>query len=234
MLSETLEVVERNMPEFEEIALLRKLMSNNLSLKGQSVVVPQTSLDISLASGPTTDTEGGEYSKNDFRKSEYLQRYFGQIKPTFVSVDNDINFNYRYSKQVITKDSKEFRELNAYSELGYLPTYPSINYYYITKSKEDYRRTEGQSNNIRSWEWKAFDVNKVKMLIPEFDVVLSNDGRDVSFEQLLDEFFLRVYDINDLSELRYLRSLYDYKMSFEYAEPSNIKKLNYTTKITLK
>lgn len=233
----TLKDVDTDESAFSPLGTLVEIMINNSNLLGQDIISLQTSVDVEKAKGPTMDTAEVEYYKNDSIKSEYMHRYFGKIRPTFVSVNGDIDFNYRYSKTVLkvgqSETDTQLETLNKYLNLGYLPKYPSIDYYYISKDDETYVTPVG-SNNIRKDEWKVFDSNKLLMLIPEFTITLTNDENpEWKVDQRVKNFLREVYNTSG-SSLDYINSLYKYEMSFEYKCLKNTKKLNYFLKITLK
>lgn len=218
------------------LKFLTKLFSMNKVGTTCPVLVPTTSLDIVRADSPSLSSNEIEYYKNNLSQGEYILRYSGKIKPTFLSIDNDINFNYKYKKIVLTEN--EFTKSNfvKYANTGYSQLYPSIDFYSYIKQKQNY----GYNGDLFiEWnnEWHEFNDNYIFSLQSSFDIILESvieDGKYVKIKELVRRYLKNFYKIENVDKLDYIESLYEYTCSIDYKTPSNIVDYTYRIKITLK
>lgn len=131
----------KNIESMQDLVSFMEVIKKQ-TINDLNVIKPQTSLDLYIANSPSLSTNEITYSKSS-NSGIYIERYFGKIKPTFIDIkDNDINFNYKYSKISITDDVKNI--LSRYGGSNHQPLYPSIGYYFLNKNIENYE-------NIRSF-----------------------------------------------------------------------------------
>ena len=209
--------------------ILELMKRNNFDRLG-TIITPRKSLSLSKAESPSLSSYEIEYYKED-NPGEWVDRQYGKIKPTFISMDNDVNFNYKYyKKRYEDLSDSEKNILKSYLNTGYPPIYPSIDYFYFTKEKEDYEK------NGVGFEWHNFNNNSVIYLENAMDVVLESkedNGKYVKVETLIKEFLRNKYYADDaLGE--YIYNLYDWTGWFDYKSKDNINDYIYSIKLTLK
>ena len=106
-----------------------KILNNILKSVNPTINPPmigiQSTVDFRLADSPSLNTSEITYYKSN-KSGGVALRYSGKIKPTFIKSSNDINFNYTYSKRIIT--DQNYKQYSKYKSTGYLPQYPSIDY----------------------------------------------------------------------------------------------------------
>lgn len=245
--NQNFEIADEPRPDF----LFFKDVINSVNTKDLSVITPSTTLRLEMAEGPSLSLKEIDYYKDDSKSGEYVLRYSGAIKPTFVSIENDINFNYIYKKDCIIdwKSSK----YNTYHDSGYPPIYPSINYcsyietklyYDITKEKvKDGIKWIWSEDDIKKftnskYEYKWFNANQRYYLSPvlEFNEEFQRDesGKLKKIKDIIRDSVREYYNINEEGVLDYIFSLYDLEISFDYASPTDINNYIYKAKLTLK
>ena len=182
----------------------------SLALDKQSAVSCIKSLDMELAESPSLSTSEISFYKTDL-PGQVLLRESGAIKPTFVLKENDINYNYRYSKQELGTG------LSRYLKSGYAPLYPSAGYFFIGKNSENYSELRSE------YEYNSFNINKIVNLIPSKEVILNSlinesNGKYSTIKELMESHICSLYNINitDDSVIKYIMSLYEYSSSFDY------------------
>ena len=132
--------------------------------------------------GPCRGTKEIEYLKND-EYDNYVIRYDGYLKPTFIEKDREEYWNYFYYKDVVSHDELGESVYAKYSTSGLSPKFPSINYYSLkSKSiyKEEYTNEEGQPEKIDTCN---YDVWPFKYL-NEKDI--SGDKLSGNFDEDMD------------------------------------------------
>lgn len=184
-------------------------------------------------------------------RSEYLYRYSGHIKPTFVEPKK----NNIYIKKVVNQD--ESPDLYNDPDLNYSLSYPSIKYYPwdAIESAEKYTESEYKL----PYEYKNTINNKSILLKPElvleFNNVYANkvknkvSGKDTgevesysysscSYKTIKDLILSKLaqeYNYNTIDNiLYYIYDRYDINIDYEYASLTNINAYNYTIKMILK
>jgi hypothetical protein len=217
-----------------------QLLQENLNaadMNGLAVVSNSTSIDIERADSPSLSSKEIEYYKNDKSSGEYVYRYSGPIRPSFISLSNDTNFNYVYYRDSVVWDGSKYKK---YYGSGYPPLYPSIDYCSLLERRFSYECPNEESLkgfvNVGS-EYKWFNHNLRHNLIPEISTILESrkdvNGEFVKIIDLVKEFVGEYYGVKD-EKLDYIYNLYDVKYSFEYKSPSNINEYVYDIKLTLK
>lgn len=214
---------------------LYKFLIDNRSRPSLQTILLKKSLSIHRVDGPSLSTNEIEYYKSN-NPGSYCCRYFGKIKPTFISSDNVKFFNYKYSKLVYTKNSFEKSDFRKYINSGYPPIYPSINYFYLLKNKENYNTNAAP---YKTYEWQSFNNNELLVLKSEFDILLmsgidKNTGEKTPLSNLIKQFLESQYNIKSDNIIDYIYDLYEYEYSFDYIDKEDIQNYKYYVKIKLK
>lgn len=208
-------------------------------------IIPTNTLNIEYADSPSLSSTEIVYYKNDAFHGQPVLRLFGKIRPTFISENNDINYNFRYSKTRISPEN--LGEMTKFNNTKYSPMYPSINYYYIDNPK-----VENYNWPIHHFEKNSYNTNRILMLDPIIKMDLKSetdsDGNYKKLKELIRKYLMNYYDLEvtntDSDEtkiykenmLDYIFSLYKYDSSFEYYgnDANGIKDYIYKVKIELK
>ena len=151
------------------------------------------SLTQTLAGGPSPTVREVTYLKNDNIKT--LQRYDGNIHPTFIDKDNTLFYNFIYAKKDV--DSDKIYMLNNYAD--YPAIYPSLGYYYV----DNYLASTYIPDNV---EYKCLSHSKV--LIIESNITKLIDTIDNLDNQVKDIISAANKTTQNLD---YITSLYKYK-----------------------
>jgi hypothetical protein len=204
-----------------------------------------SSLTPILADSPSISSTEISYVKSD-KPGQPMIRLFGHIKPTFTDRDKT---NFRYSKKVsvIGGQENELKDMQKYLVTNYSPVYPSISYHFIDRAVETYTYPNNGLRNDGFIESHWYNTNKIIGLEPEISVdlqsELNGDGRYRKLDDLVMKFLGEHYgliedgvliDNSDLPLLQYIKSLYTYKSSFDYAGVDDINNYIYRVKIELK
>ena len=189
--------------------LMSDFMNANKNLDDLEIICSPTSLTIYKANSPSQATQEVLYYKNDKRGGEYVMRYFGKIKPTFIDLENDINFNYRYSTIDLNNGLNNYKK---YQSTGYTPIYPSIGYYFIDSVKETYEPKEngfiGEYQNIlKPFEYKYFKYNRIKVMYPT--ILINIEDKNEISQNLITKQLKYIYPNHGKEEIEYIYSLYD-------------------------
>ena len=200
--------------ENENIIYLSKLLN---SLKPLNVIVFNNSLSVKKTSSPNiSQSKEIEYVKNNQCPINYVERYDGKIKPTFISRNNDINFNYFYFRGKNERFDK-------YNSSGYEPLYKSLNYFSIKHNEEsDYNIPLYKERTYKEFKW--FNDGNIIVLIPElileFEIVYNENTEVKSLDDLIKEKiidkFKSLYNTLDNNLIEYIYSFYNYKINFDY------------------
>ena len=223
----------------ELIDVLRSASDNSQAIQLASSLTPI------LADSPSISSTEISYIKND-KPGQPMIRLFGRIKPTFTDGDKT---NFRYSKKVsvVGEQVNELKDMQKYLVSNYSPVYPSISYHFIDQAVETYTYPNGGLGNDGFIESHWYNANKIIGLEPEISVDLqsesNDDGKYKKLDDLVMEFLGKYYGLidekgqikdSDLPTLQYIKSLYTYKSSFDYAGVDDINNYIYSVKIELK
>lgn len=217
------------------------------SLNSPKIIIPKTSLSILKENGPSLSTQEISYYKND-APGEYVLRYFGKIKPTFVNSENDINFNYVYYKDYLSdnrlddkKSEYQRSKYNIYSNTNYNPIFPSIDFFSIKKIKIDYEHipmTYKNDSMLNKFENHWYNKNKNIVLSNTINAILYSEfdenGDYIKLEKLIKNFLKKYYKNDDNELIEYIYKLYNVESSFDYTSLDDIKNYTYVVKLTLK
>lgn len=223
----------------ELIGVLRNASDNSQAIQLASSLAPI------LADSPSISSTEISYVKSD-RPGQPMIRLFGRIKPTFTDGDKT---NFRYSKKVsvVGEQVNELKDMQKYLVSNYSPVYPSISYHFIDRAVETYTYPNGGLGNDGFIESHWYNANKIIGLEPEISVDLqsesNDDGKYKKLDDLVMKFLGKYYGLTDengeINEsdqplLQYIKSLYTYKSSFDYAGVDDINNYIYSVKIELK
>lgn len=221
------------------IDVLRSASDNSQAIQLASSLAPI------LADSPSISSTEISYVKSD-RPGQPMIRLFGRIKPTFTDGDKT---NFRYSKKVsvVGEQVNELKDMQKYLVSNYSPAYPSISYHFIDRAVETYTYPNGGLGNDSFIESHWYNTNKIIGLEPEISVDLqsesNDDGKYKKLDDLVMKFLGKYYGLTDKNGeinnsdrplLQYIKSLYTYKSSFDYAEVDDINNYIYRVKIELK
>jgi hypothetical protein len=225
---------------------LRIKMDSVNSSNNPPIIIPKSSLDIIKDNGPSLLSNEIVYYKNG-NPGEYVLRYFGKIKPTFVSSKNDINFNYLYYKDYLSDNrfngESEYQKskYSIYAKTKYTPIFPSIDYFSIKKIKQNYTDVPVTYKNdilLNKIEYHWFNNNKNLILSSIIDCQLNSEknenGEFKTIEELIKIYLSEYYKINDTEVIDYIYKLYNIDSSFDYSSKYDIENYIYTIKLTLK
>ena len=179
-----------------------------------------------FSKSPSSDSKEFVYKKCTI-PGLYLFRYFGKIKPTFINFDE----NEHYEIKKITKQEYD-DSWNELMGVGYLPLYPSIDYFYIEKLHKNENGIERKwflDSNILVVE-SNFEISGEKL-------VNINDNK-IDAENIIKRELNTYYNIKDNQTIDYIYGLYDIKYNFDYIVAEDDKnmyfKYTYIIKLSLK
>lgn len=208
---------------------------NNITPIPQNNITLNKSVNIYKTDGPLLNTTECIYIKND-RISTGLYRYLGDIKPTFIKRNNDINYNFSYCKKIINTDVDK-DQLKLFDKLhysGYNKKYKSIGYYPLSEgielNPEKYPesillRLDDPNKNIYSDKiinpkitdnrdgYKWYNRSIIKPIIKEFNyhyVYTSTDEANNDLQIVVKNYLKEYYGVGDDS---YILELYKYKIT---------------------
>ena len=139
------------------------------------------SLGMAHAAGPSDDVDEIFYYKID--KEQYIYRYDGPIKPTFISPDSIEVYNMFYTHRVesLLEPTQETKEgYLEYLRRGYEPRYPSIDFFPLKRSHIDYE--EVNDGMVVGEEYKWFNNGLVLNLPDTLMMEIVNDGTKTPME----------------------------------------------------
>ena len=207
-----------------------------MSYVSPSVITLNSSIATERTSGPTHLTDEMTYYK-DNRSSEYVIRYDGKIKPTFVTRRT------LYYKDYVSDDrSNGVSKLQSspYGQFvitGYEPLFKSIGYYSILSTEMDYVNIPTVSYTehenvplIQSPEYKWFNNGWSIGVRDEHKFVLIK-GTDDNLEEMICNYLRRFYKVADVT---YIRNLYNVSYDWDYVSLTNINEYRYNITLKLK
>ena len=185
------------------------------------------------------------YIKNDTDVNNYVVRYDGKIKPTFISIHNDKYNNILYYKDCISDSINTTTTYSIYNKLGE-PLYPSIDYCAI-KSINNWNYNALPLVNVTAtserinifdnvYEYKWFNTNKCLVLKPNIAAIktVNNVNDNIKLDDILNEIIADYYDIIDNEYINYIKSLYTYSIDWDYLSDNNINNYKYYISLELK
>lgn len=192
-----------------------------ISAKQLPLVVINKSLYIVNTPSPSTSTSEIEYYKDDNASIEecYILRYDGQIKPTFISMEESCEKNLKYFKT--SKSEKEYLDSSFKEYVGsqYPPLFPSIGYCAIEKSNFSFDR----------WDFS------IPIVQPVINITLYSkrdaNGNLVKIEDIILDYLSELYPKLD-SKTVY--NMYEVQSQYDYKNEYNINEYSYQINMTLK
>ena len=212
----------------EYIENLLKVMNSKID---PELILLNTSLYWNTCDGPSKDIKEVTYFKNN-ETSEYVIRYDGKLKPTFVEANN-----YLYYKDTIipNKTDKYYKK---YSNSGYEPLFPSINYCAI-KTIQNWEYDIPQKELINTTEYSWFNNNACIVILPklQFNIEVKHISKIENITTTIDEFVYNklkeTYAEVDKNKILYIKSLYDITYDWNYIS-NDIDNYIYTITMKLK
>lgn len=202
-------------------------------------------LNWDIADGPTYDIDEIEYYKND-KEQDYVFRYDGSIKPTFIS---ESKYTIYYKDFVSDDRSNGKSNLQnsiypQYINTGFEPLYPSINYCSIRKCADwKYNAlpivsvTENNEQPLFKYDYSWFNHGKYLHLqykIKFEHINRPNDyGRYDTLDEIVYEYLKDMYG-TDYDTTKYIQSKYAVKNNWEYFSDRNVTDYVYKIELTLK
>ena len=193
-----------------------------------------------------------EYYK-DNETQEYVVRYDGKIKPTFIDEHSELK-NIIYFKDYVSDNrldklsnlqkSKYMKFINT----GFEPLYPSIDYCSILScNKWNYEKMPSINNSeftdvknkvkiTKNSEYSWFDSG-TSLILPTkiiIEYIHKKDDGKFNIDEIITNYFIKNFDITDSDKISYIKSLYTLEYNWEYYSLDNIDDYVYTIKLLLK
>lgn len=215
-----------------------KMMSSKVD---PAIVVFDSSLKYNNASSPSADTTEVNYFK-DNNAFNYVVRYDGLIKPTFVT-----NSNSLYYKDYVSTRLKN-SVYASYGKDGHEPLYPSIGFCAIKRlddwsyeSLPQVKVTEYDDPvaiYAHTYEYPWFANSKCIILDDEMHFTYVCKRQDDGSYKMIDDIVYEVigtyYNIADHGLIAYIKSLYEYENDWEYYSNTNVDDYIYNITLNLK
>ena len=194
-----------NIIEIVESRLYRTILTNfydylNSIITPKSIVI-ERSICGKRAQSPNLNSNEIKYYKVDSNFLQYLFRYDGKIRPTFVGIDDNYK-NYLYTKKIIDGNDVYLE----YTDSNFQPRFPSIGFY----SFEEPITIDYSTTTIHDDKW--FNNGILKNYRTNFSQTHILDG-DASVDDLVKDYkdlYDVTYDISMIDE-----NNYEYKLNFE-------------------
>lgn len=200
--------------------------------------------------GPSKQTLEVSYIKdNEISVNQnYVLRYDGNIKPTFV--DNPSTLYYKDYISDNRKNGKSKLQLsvyNKYAASGFLPIYPSINFCGI-KKLSNYKYAAIPMVNVsehenavhiidNSTEYKWFNNSLVYSLNPniyfECEIKSENVNEDY-ISEIIKKHISKQYKIQESYKIDYIISKYNINVDWDYVSDTDINTYKYKISMKLK
>lgn len=223
----------------KEIDIIYKLLNSKID---PTLILLDTSLLYNYANGPSNKLTEIDYIK-DNNSYNYVLRYDGNIKPTFID-----NVNTIYYKDYISNDKTDLKLENSvyskYNYLNYEPLYPSLNYCAIKKLKDwNYNelpklKVSEHNENVsiydNNYEYSWFNESKIIILNPE---IIFNEEKNINdnktINSIIETKLKNYYNIEDNNLSAFIKNMYDYTVNWDYSTNTSIENYTYTIKLKL-
>lgn len=183
---------------------------NNYSLGkiNPSIVQLNNSLSYYNSIGPTKNHKEIEYFKAD-NVYNYVIRYDGKLKPTFVE-----NGNYIYYKDYISINDIKNTVYSNYSKYGFEPLYPSINYCAIKNNLCTYNELPNFAEGVKinpEPEYSWFNTNTYFWMDDtiKFGDIQLNSVDSESINERITDLIKEHYAITDDEIAKYIINKYN-------------------------
>ena len=220
--SDKLTFIDKDNNKIEDTHAIYQLFKYELT----SMLRVDNSISKSISKSPDVEITKEINYKKCITPSNYIFRYFGKIKPTFI----DFNHSRHYEiKKITTLEYNENWE--KYIKTNYLPLYPSINYFYINEINSN-------ENSIEP-KW-YFDgnillLNKTLEIIKDINVLIAEN--QINLKDIIKTELKSYYNITKDEVIEYIYSMYNITYTFDYDVDKNDKKYFkyiYNIKLNLK
>ena len=223
----------------KEIDIIYNLLNSKID---PTLILLDASLLYNYANGPSNKLTEIDYIK-DNNSYNYVLRYDGNIKPTFID-----NVNTIYYKDYISNDKTDLKLENSvyskYNYLNYEPLYPSLNYCAIKKLKDwNYNelpklKVSEHNENVsiydNNYEYSWFNESKIIILNPE---IIFNEEKHVNdnktINSIIETKLKTYYNIEDNNLSTFIKNMYDYTVNWDYSTNTSIENYTYTIKLKL-
>lgn len=224
------------------LKLLFDFMSSQCDPK---IIHITSSLSWDYVKGPSHEVQEIEYFKNNYEYT-YVMRYDGRIKPTFI--DGTTLCNSLYYKDTLKDNAIQHSKYYKYSNSGFEPIYPSLNYDSINKAdKFDYdmipyvriSSSDDKIKLVRGPEYSWFNTGSIMHISPELNFKYvnkpnSDTGEYDSLNSIVYYLLKSYYNIDDDATIRYIMDIYEIKNTWEYLSNDNIADYMYDIQLIMK
>lgn len=227
------------------ISTIYKLMCNKID---PELILFGSSLLYNNADSPSKNSTEIKYIKDNGVR-DYVIRYDGKIKPTFVDHNGTLYYkDYISDDRTEGKSNLQKSDYIKYINSGYIPLYPSINYCAI-KKLNDWNYNELPKSEVSEYnnkvnihgnsvEYSWFNNGISLMLLPELELthvrINAEDENSKKTEEIIKEEISNFYNITDSKVINYIVSKYDIETNWDYLSDTNIKDYIYYIKLKLK
>ena len=198
------------------------------------------------ASGPQhTLKEIVYYNDNT---SDYVMRYDGNIKPTFITNEKRNSLYYKdYISHNRLYDRVNKSKYLKYLNTGYEPLYPSLGYCSISRIDNiDYDNVPDvfisehldYIKPFNKFEYSWFNTNNFIVLDNDIKFTFVNKKSNFDtykpIETIIREYIQKYYETTDQERINYILSFYDVEYDWEYYSKTNVDDYVYTINLKLK
>ena len=189
----------------------------------------------------------GEYHPNETNMfkldnhNSYVLRYTGKLCPLFIDPDDEYykNMNFRYRQW---SDIEDITYYNRMIKTGYLPSYPSIDYYTFEKEQDVMQYPNWYNDYEGDIIWKNDGLLHIfpEKYTSEYLETSPQPYNEYYEEQKFwDLLYKHIGDIFQISELsvwfkHWLKDIYKISYNFDYPDERNVHDILYTVTFTLR
>ena len=226
--------------------LLTYLYSKMISIDTSNnppVIVPGSTVDIYRVDSPSLSSQEIGYYKNDIDTVDYMLRYSGMIRPMFIDEHSKYK-NYLYFKDWVQGAMYKTSPYMRYSHSGFLPEYPSLDYFSILHQDIDYQKVPELISRTKTsqiskfimndeYEYKWFNDGKLLVLESFIEFNYESKSQNYTIDEGIIEYLMDYYQI-DRERSLYIKKLYNIDINFEYAKKDDIDSYIYHIELKLK
>lgn len=222
------------------LGIVRDWLSSKVN---PSLIIFDNSIKYTYVNSPSISSTEVEYYKVTEAKPNYVVRYGGKIKPTFIDIPCTL-----YYKDYMSEETLKNSIYSKYNLFNFKPIYPSINYCGIKKlSVWDYNKCPSvhiseSANPIliydNNYEYSWFNESRCMILNPDirFSVIIDRKNDTITIDTIIEEKIGSYYKTTDKDLISYIKSMYACANNWEYAYPNttDITSYKYDIVLTLK
>lgn len=226
--------------------LLTYLYSKMISIDTSNnppVIVPNSTVDIYRVDSPSLSSQEIGYYKNDRDAVDYMLRYSGMIRPMFIDEHSKYK-NYLYFKDWVQGAMYKTSPYMRYSHSGFLPEYPSLDYFSILHQDINYQKVPELISRTKTsqiskfvmndeYEYKWFNDGKLLVLESFIEFNYESKSQNYTIDEGIIEYLMDYYQI-DREQSLYIKKLYNIDINFEYAKKDDIDSYIYHVELKLK